>query len=221
MIQDFDIPDHLLVAKISSARMIAPSDRAVDMPIDGGFVGMVDRETFDEWLRQRAVATGVHCVRASFDRVDRSADGSLRVVFTTRTDDGEAMQVVSARIHPGARRAARLGGDEHVVDGVRDVDLELGDALVERDALGVPLEVLLAHLGAWSRQVARRRGKGARGLRREPYLQRQTFQAAGQGMDGRRAHAAAAPRRVVRHQARRTRHYQRRQYFQLTSPDTA
>ena len=24
--------------------------QSVDMPIDGGFVGMVDREHFDEWL---------------------------------------------------------------------------------------------------------------------------------------------------------------------------
>ena len=42
-IRDFAIPDHMLVAKITSARMISPSDHRVDMPIDGGFVGMVDR----------------------------------------------------------------------------------------------------------------------------------------------------------------------------------
>jgi geranylgeranyl reductase len=44
LIQEFEIPDGLLVAKIKSARMIAPSDKRVMMPIDGGFVGMVDRE---------------------------------------------------------------------------------------------------------------------------------------------------------------------------------
>ena len=51
LIQDFDIPTHLLVARATSARMIAPSAREVDMPIEGGFVGMVDRDVFDEWLR--------------------------------------------------------------------------------------------------------------------------------------------------------------------------
>ena len=47
----FRHPDHLLVARVNSARMVSPSDKQVDMPIDGGFVGMVDREIFDEWLR--------------------------------------------------------------------------------------------------------------------------------------------------------------------------
>ena len=56
LIRDFDIPDHLLVARVNSARMVSPSDKQVDMPIDGGFVGMVDREVFDEWLRERAAS---------------------------------------------------------------------------------------------------------------------------------------------------------------------
>ena len=54
LIQDFEIPDELLVAKARCARMIAPSNKQVDMPIDNGFVGMVNRESFDEWLRERA-----------------------------------------------------------------------------------------------------------------------------------------------------------------------
>ncbi len=58
LIRDFDIPDHLLVARVNSARMVSPSDKQVDMPIDGGFVGMVDRDEFDEWLRERAAAAG-------------------------------------------------------------------------------------------------------------------------------------------------------------------
>ncbi len=36
LIRDFDIPDHLLVARVNSARMVSPSDKQVDMPIDGG-----------------------------------------------------------------------------------------------------------------------------------------------------------------------------------------
>ncbi|RAI34019.1 geranylgeranyl diphosphate reductase, partial [Rhodoplanes elegans] len=31
-IRDFDIPDHMLCAKITGARMVAPSARQVDMP---------------------------------------------------------------------------------------------------------------------------------------------------------------------------------------------
>ena len=44
LIKDFEIPDHLLVAKVRCARMISPSDNRVDIPIDNGFVGMVNRE---------------------------------------------------------------------------------------------------------------------------------------------------------------------------------
>jgi geranylgeranyl reductase len=70
LVKDFDIPDSLLVARIRSARMISPSDRRVDMPIDGGYVGMVDREQFDEWLRERAALSGATCItRASCRRI--------------------------------------------------------------------------------------------------------------------------------------------------------
>lgn len=51
LIRDFAIPDALLVARIRSARMVAPSARHVDMPVGDGFVGMVDREHFDPYLR--------------------------------------------------------------------------------------------------------------------------------------------------------------------------
>ncbi|MEX7329368.1 FAD-dependent oxidoreductase, partial [Pseudomonas aeruginosa] len=38
-IRDFAIPDAQIVARIKLARMIAPSDTAVDMPVGDGFVG--------------------------------------------------------------------------------------------------------------------------------------------------------------------------------------
>jgi flavin-dependent dehydrogenase len=62
LIADFSIPDELIVGRADLARMIAPSERAVDMPVgakdSGAFVGMVDRETFDEYLRNRATSEG-------------------------------------------------------------------------------------------------------------------------------------------------------------------
>ena len=39
-IEEFEIPDRLLVARIRSARMLSPSGKSVDMPITGGFVGI-------------------------------------------------------------------------------------------------------------------------------------------------------------------------------------
>jgi len=76
LIRDFAIPDHLLVARIRSARMVSPQDKRVDMPIGDGFVGMVDRADFDPWLRERAAAAGAVLRPATFRHVERDADGT-------------------------------------------------------------------------------------------------------------------------------------------------
>jgi geranylgeranyl reductase len=87
-IKDFQIPDHLLVAKARSARMISPADRKVDIPIENGFVGMVDREQFDEWLRQRAASSGAVRRTGTFERIEYTDDGVPVVHFRARSDDG-------------------------------------------------------------------------------------------------------------------------------------
>jgi geranylgeranyl reductase len=85
LIRDFAIPNHLIVGRAVSARMIGPSDAEVDMAVDpeggGGFVGMVDREVFDEWLRARAASAGAARATGAFDRVERDADGTAVVVY--------------------------------------------------------------------------------------------------------------------------------------------
>ena len=88
LIRDFDIPDHLLVAKVNSARMVSPSDQQVDMPIDGGFVGMVDREVFDEWLRERAVQAGARRRTGLFKRFEHDESGRTVVYYEERGADG-------------------------------------------------------------------------------------------------------------------------------------
>jgi geranylgeranyl reductase len=80
-ISDFDIPDSMLVAKVAAARMVAPSAKHVDIPIEGGFVGMVDREHFDEWLRVRAAASGAERRDGAFEAVERDADGTAIVRY--------------------------------------------------------------------------------------------------------------------------------------------
>ncbi len=96
LIADFDIPDHLLVARVLSARIISPSNRTADMPIDGGFVGMVDREGFDEWLRDRAVAAGATRLCGRFEQLGRDTDG-IALVQGFTTTRGEAEQPIRVR----------------------------------------------------------------------------------------------------------------------------
>lgn len=76
LISDFLIPDSQIVAKITTARMISPTGRAVDIPIENGFVGMVDRDQFDEYLRARAASHGAHRLTGTFLRVERDKDGT-------------------------------------------------------------------------------------------------------------------------------------------------
>ena len=103
LIAEFEIPDHLLVARISSARMVSPSNRDVDMPIDGGFVGMVDREHYDEWLRQRAAEGGAVRRTGTFNRLAREADGTAVMHYERRMDDGSVREdSVRARAVIGA-----------------------------------------------------------------------------------------------------------------------
>jgi len=81
LLAEFEVPTSVLVAQVNAARMIAPSHRCVDMPIDGGFVGMVDREHFDEWLRERAASAGATRLTGLFEQMTRDADGRTRVHF--------------------------------------------------------------------------------------------------------------------------------------------
>ena len=101
LIKDFDIPPQLLTARIRAARMIAPSDATVDMSIGSGYVGMVDRDVFDPWLRQRARDGGAEVVAASFLGAARQGDGPLEVQFR-RKGDASAPETVTAGMIIGA-----------------------------------------------------------------------------------------------------------------------
>ncbi len=118
-IEEFEIPESLLVARVNSARMVSPKNVAVDMPIEGGYVGIVNRETFDEWLRRRAAAVGADLRRGHFDSISRDADGVAVVHYTPRPAPApeqalgiESLVEVSEKPAPVAVRArAIIGAD--------------------------------------------------------------------------------------------------------------
>jgi geranylgeranyl diphosphate/geranylgeranyl-bacteriochlorophyllide a reductase len=114
LIQEFEIPPALLVARATSARMISPSDRHVDMPIDG-FVGMVDREVFDEWLRERAAASGAERRDGTFKRLARDADGTAVVEYRPKAGT-DALQRVRARLVVGADGALSAVARQNIPD---------------------------------------------------------------------------------------------------------
>jgi len=122
LIAEFAIPDALLVARVTSARMVSPAGRQVDMPIDGGFVGMVDREVFDEFLRERARAAGAQRRTGTFERIERAEDGISVVHYLC--GDGprpQAPGAVRARAVIGADGAASLVAKQ-CVPGADSID---------------------------------------------------------------------------------------------------
>jgi len=116
LLQEFDIPESVLVAKINSARMVSPSEQHVDMPI-GGFVGMVDREHFDPWLRSRAVRFGAELRTGVFKSISQLEDGRVRVRFQPKDDDAafvdvEARAVIGADGANSAVAKCAMPGDK-------------------------------------------------------------------------------------------------------------
>lgn len=127
LMRDFDIPEHLLAARATSARMIAPSNRQVDMPIEGGFVGMVDRDVFDEWLRARAAASGAVRRTGTFERIERDFDDAAIVLYQPK--DGGPPGRVRARMVIGAdgarsqlaRQTIKGGDNVHCVFAYHEI----------------------------------------------------------------------------------------------------
>ncbi|MFZ9394743.1 MAG: geranylgeranyl diphosphate reductase [Erythrobacter sp.] len=100
LLEDFAVPQSLLVAKARSARMIAPSGRTVDMPVgEIGYVGMVDRDVFDEWLRERAASDGAERRTGTFERIERDGAGTI-VHYRARR--GAELEQVRTRVVIGA-----------------------------------------------------------------------------------------------------------------------
>ncbi|NCO21183.1 MAG: geranylgeranyl diphosphate reductase [Rhodobacterales bacterium] len=99
LISEFMIPQNQIVARVNTARMISPTGRKVDIPIENGFVGMVDREQFDEFLRDRATGAGAERFTGTFQRIERDEDGR-HVVYRDKTT-GETRRL-TARVFIGA-----------------------------------------------------------------------------------------------------------------------
>lgn len=118
LIRDFDVPDSQIVARAQSARMISPAGAEVDMPINGGCVGMVDREHFDEWLRARAASAGAVRLMANFEKISRASDGTAIVEYTEKKRDGSRVPgKIRARTIIGADGARSKVGQQEIGDG--------------------------------------------------------------------------------------------------------
>jgi geranylgeranyl diphosphate/geranylgeranyl-bacteriochlorophyllide a reductase len=115
LLADFDVPDAMLVAKVKAARMVSPSRRAVDMPVGDGFVGMVDRDAFDEWLRERAARSGAERRTGAFVEVERDPDATAVVAY--RAVRNGPVERIRTRLVIGADGARSAVARQHVPGG--------------------------------------------------------------------------------------------------------
>lgn len=104
--KDFYIPESMLVAQATKARMISPSDKKVDIPIENGYVGLVDRCEFDEWLRARAQSHGAIRRIGTFDHIEHHADQTATVYFQARSSAGDTASYLDS-----VRTRAVIGAD--------------------------------------------------------------------------------------------------------------
>jgi geranylgeranyl diphosphate/geranylgeranyl-bacteriochlorophyllide a reductase len=111
LIRDYNIPAQMIVARIDAARIVSPTGRLAHMPVDGSYVGMVDREHFDEYLRNRAAEAGATRATGTYTRSSRDDDGTLRIHYELK-DGSEA--TARTRLAIGADGALSKLGRDHI-----------------------------------------------------------------------------------------------------------
>jgi geranylgeranyl reductase len=102
LLEDFDVPESLLVNLVDTARILSPRGRHVDIPVGDGFVGMVDREVFDEWLRVRAASAGARRITGAFETLDRDGDGTARIRYRAGGSRSGPLESLRTRMVVGA-----------------------------------------------------------------------------------------------------------------------
>ncbi len=64
LIEEFNIPGHLVEKKLSKMSVRSPGGRLISMEMPNGYVGMVRRERFDSYLREEAKHHGATVIEA-------------------------------------------------------------------------------------------------------------------------------------------------------------
>jgi len=120
LIKDFNIPEHLIVAHARGAKIFAPSGRAEMMPIDaGGYVGMVDRDMFDEYLRNRAAEFGAVRETGVFLKITREHEGFATVHYRPGKNPAAAEAVLHTKLIIGADGAVSAVARAEIKDGLK------------------------------------------------------------------------------------------------------
>ena len=115
LLREFDVPQDLLVARVNGAKIVSPKSRNVHMRITAtdGYVGMVDRDVFDEYLRVRAADAGAERRVGEYKRLDRTTAGAATLHYAE--SDGTPRTVLTRQVI-GADGALSAVGRENIGD---------------------------------------------------------------------------------------------------------
>lgn len=98
LIEEFDIPDELVERKVTQMAVRSPKGRIIEMQMPNGYVGMVRRERFDKFLRERAAQSGAALVEAKMQSIQQTSDG-----YTISVDaSGQGVSTIQAKFVLGA-----------------------------------------------------------------------------------------------------------------------
>lgn len=75
LIEEFNIPDALVEKKLSKMSVRSPKGRMISMEMPNGYVGMVRRERFDSYLRDKAKRHGAEIIEALVKEITRNGKG--------------------------------------------------------------------------------------------------------------------------------------------------
>jgi geranylgeranyl diphosphate/geranylgeranyl-bacteriochlorophyllide a reductase len=111
LIRDYKIPGELIVVRIDAARIVSPTGRLAHMPVDGSYVGMVDRDVFDEYLRNRAAESGATRATGTYTHSTRDDDGTLRIHYELKDGTQDSART---KLAIGADGALSKLGRDHI-----------------------------------------------------------------------------------------------------------
>ena len=96
LIEEFSIPSELVEKKLSHMRARSPKGRIIEMHMPNGYVGMVRREKFDQYLRAEAERAGAEVVEGLVSTIKPSNSGFMINTLNNRVPPVEALRIIGA-----------------------------------------------------------------------------------------------------------------------------
>ena len=96
LIEEFSIPSELVEKKLSHMRARSPKGRIIEMHMPNGYVGMVRREKFDQYLRAEAERAGAEVVEGLVSTIKPSGSGFVINTLNNRVPPVEVLRIIGA-----------------------------------------------------------------------------------------------------------------------------